>query len=108
MFPPPSPGHPRRRPFGRPGLGAAGGTRAANAEFLLAGAGGWVARAALSRPRLKVTWRTRAPREGGGGGSGEGEACPGGEAWANRERMGLGHKVTGQRRDVRCCQLALA
>lgn len=103
MFPPPSPGHPRRRPFWRPGLGAAGGTRAANAEFLLAGAGGWVARAAVARPRLKVTWRTRAPRVGGVSGG----RAPG-EAWANPERMGLGHKVTGQRRDVRCCQLALA
>lgn len=50
------------------GIGRCRRDGSAGSEFLLAGDGRWVARAGQSRPRLKVTWRTRVLSEGSSGG----------------------------------------
>lgn len=74
--PAPKPWAPEAKIVRAAGIGRCWRAEPASSEFLLAGGGRWVARARQSRPRLKVTWRTRAPREGSSGAVGRKGACP--------------------------------
>lgn len=68
--------------------------------------GGWW----LGGPRRPVPPSLEGDLEdvGAAGGGAAVGGVPRGEARANPERLGFGHKVTGQRGDVRSCQFGLA